>query len=261
MHSFILILSIFFYGMCIGSFLNVCIYRIPKGQSIVSPGSRCPNCYTPIKFFDNIPIVSYLLLKGMCRNCKKSISFRYPLIELCTGLIGLVVYHKFGFHIQSIIYFVFLCILLLVSMIDIDHRIIPDIISLPGIPLFFLLSLLIPNMLWYDSIYGILAGGGSLFAVAWIYFFLTGKEGMGGGDVKLLAMIGSLIGLKGVLFTIFISSAIGSVAGLVIMILTKKNLKLAIPFGPFLALGASLYVFFGNDMIDWYFNTLTQFYL
>ena len=250
----LLIIVVFILGLCVGSFLNVCIYRIPQSKSIVSPGSLCPCCRNPIKFYDNIPVISFVILGAKCRNCNAPISFRYPVVELLTGLFALSVFLKFGISLEAVVYFIFIATLLVIAFIDIDHRIIPDSISLPGIPLFFIASLAIPGISIKDSVIGILAGGGILFLVAELYLRFTNKEGMGGGDVKLLAMIGALIGWQGVLFTIFISSLIGSVVGIIVMMIQGKNLKLAIPFGPFLSIGAVIYVFFGTKIIHWYFS-------
>ena len=249
----LLIPLIFIFCLCIGSFLNVCIYRIPESKSIISPGSMCPICGNPIKFYDNIPMLSFIILRAKCRNCNAYISLRYPLVEILTGFFALGVFIKFGSSIEAPIYFVFIATLLVITFIDIDHRIIPDVISLPGIVFFFIASLTISTISIIDSFIGILAGGGILFAIAEIYWRITGKEGMGGGDVKLLAMIGALIGWQGVLFTIFVSSLVGTIIGIIVMLIQGKNLKLAIPFGPFLSIGAVVYVFFGNEFINWYF--------
>ncbi len=251
-----IIVFIYFAGMCIGSFLNVCIYRIPESKSVVYPPSSCPNCGYQIRWYDNIPLLSYLWLKAKCRQCKIPISFRYPMIEVMTGLFALSVLFRFGLGIESLIYFAFTATMIVITFIDLDHQIIPDIISLPGIPIFFLASFWIPTMTWKDSLIGIVSGGGSLWLVAEIYMLIAKKEGMGGGDIKLLAMMGALIGWKGVLFTIFFSSAIGTFAGLAIMLHTRKNLKLAIPFGPFLAIGAMMYIFWGEKIIRWYLHLL-----
>lgn len=256
MPSYVLETFAFIFGACIGSFLNVCIYRLPASKSIVHPGSMCPKCESTIRFYDNIPILSYLLLKGKCRYCNTVISFRYPLIEIITGLFSLLVFVKFGFTLEGIIYFAFVSSMIVITLIDIDHRVIPDVISIPGIPVFFATSFVLPAITYIDSLIGILAGGGSLLLVAWLYNLITKKDGMGGGDIKLLAMIGALIGWKGVLFTIFVSSAVGTVSGIIIMLLTKKNMKLAIPFGPFLAFGAVLYIFYGSRLIYWYLTLL-----
>lgn len=248
---------VFIFGACIGSFLNVCIYRIPAGLSIVHPGSRCPRCKKAIPFYDNIPILSYLLLLGKCRRCKTPIGIRYPFVELLGGLSALACAQVFGLTLHGLVVFAFIATLIVVTFIDLDHRIIPDRISLPGIPLFFLAALAVPTVTWRASAIGIVAGGGSLFAVAWIYELITGREGMGGGDIKLLAMIGAMIGWQGVLFTLFAASAIGTLTGLLAMLRSGKGLKLAIPFGPFLAAGAVLYLFCGDAIIFWYVNMLS----
>ena len=249
---------IFVFGLCIGSFMNVCIYRIPISKSIVTPRSMCPGCNSLISAYDNIPVVSYILLRGKCRNCGIPISLRYPLVETISGLTALAVFMRFGISAEGVIYFLFVSALVVITYIDIDHRIIPDIISLPGIPIGFLLaSLVLPSMNYKTSLAGILTGGGSLLAVAWIYNLITKKEGMGGGDIKLLAMIGAFTGWKGVLFTIFVASAVGTLAGIAVMLKTQKGMKLAVPFGPFLSIGAILYIFFGSEIISWYIKSLT----
>jgi len=246
----------FVIGLCIGSFLNVCIYRIPAELSIVRPASACPGCGMPIRWYDNIPVISYLLLRGRCRTCNNSISPRYPMVELLCGLFALAVTLRFGWHLQSLIYFLFIAALLVITFIDIDHRIIPDVISLPGIPIGFAASFLLPQVTWQASLLGIIIGGGCLYAVAWGYRLVTGKDGMGGGDIKLLAMIGAFIGWQGVLFTIMASSFAGTVVGLIMMIQQRKGMKLAVPFGPFLAVGAILYLFWGPRLIQWYLGLL-----
>lgn len=248
----------FIFGLCIGSFLNVCIYRLPESKSIVHPRSMCPNCGALIRFYDNIPILSYVALKGKCRHCETSISFRYPVIELMSGIFAVGVFLKYGITFETAIYYAFVAALLVITFIDIDHQIIPDVITLPGIPIFFAASFALPEITAVESILGILIGGGSLFSVAWLYHLLTKKEGMGGGDIKLLAMMGAIIGWPGVLFTIFVASAVGTVSGMLLMLKNRKTMKLAIPFGPFLAIGATAYIFFGPQLIAWYFNLLRQ---
>jgi len=172
------------------------------------------------------------------------------------GLFALCTYLRFNLTLEGIVFFALISTLLVITFIDIDHRIIPDAISLPGIPIGFGASFLIPEFNYLDSIFGILAGGGTLYAVAWSYSLATGKEGMGGGDIKLLAMIGAFIGWNGVLLTIFLASALGTLVGLLAMLKSGKNMKLAIPFGPFLSIGAIIYIFFGNELIFWYWNVL-----
>lgn len=253
------IITGFLFGLFIGSFLNVCIYRIPANNSIVSPASNCPGCKTPIRFYDNIPILSYIWLLGKCRSCAARISIRYPLVELLTGILAALCVLKFGFTLEAFIYFVFVSVLVVITFIDIDHRIIPDVISLPGIPVFFAAAFLLPAITPVESIYGILVGGGSLLLVAWAYYMLTGKEGMGGGDIKLLAMIGAVVGWQGVVLTIFAASITGTIVGGTLMILSGKNLKLAIPFGPFLAIGSVISVFYGQELIQWYLYGIRPF--
>jgi len=247
---------IFLFGLCVGSFMNVCIFRLPNSKSIVHPRSMCPKCGKMIKFYDNIPVLSFLLLKRKCRYCDASISFRYPLVEIMGGFFAVCVYHKFGITLEGLIFYFFIVTLLVVTFIDIDHQIIPDRITLPGIPLFFLASLAVPTISYKDSILGLLIGGGSLFAVAWAYHLLTKREGMGGGDIKLLAMIGTIVGWQGVLVTVFVASAVGTLAGILSMIGQAKDGKLAVPFGPFLSIGAITYIFFGPALIFWYWHLL-----
>ncbi len=247
---------IFLMGLCIGSFLNVCIYRLPESKSIVHPRSMCPNCDTLIPFYDNIPLFSYLWLKGQCRRCKVKISMRYPMVELLGGLVALGTYLRFGLTIETLIYYVFIAALLVVTFIDLDHRIIPDVITLPGIPICFAASFALPDITYKDALLGILVGGGSLFLVAWVYTILTKKEGMGGGDIKLLAMMGAIVGWQGVLFTIFVASLVGTLAGFAVMLQSRKGMKLAVPFGPFLSIGSITYIFFGTELVTWYLNLL-----
>ena len=244
----------FALGAAVGSFLNVCIYRLPAGESVVSPPSRCPGCGSKIRPWDNIPVLSWLLLRGRCRACGGRISARYPLVELLNGLLTLALFLKFGPTPTFLVLFVFCSALVAITFIDLDHQIIPDAISLPGIVVGFACSFFLPWLGWKSSLIGIVAGGGSLLLVAWLYELFAKKEGMGGGDVKLLAMMGAFLGWRAVPFIIFASSLIGSVIGVTLMVVQKKDAKLAIPFGPFLALGAVLYIFFGKTLILWYLN-------
>jgi leader peptidase (prepilin peptidase)/N-methyltransferase len=251
------VIFVFAFGMCIGSFMNVCIYRLPLSKSIADPPrSICPACGNVIRFYDNIPVLSFVWLNGRCRHCTARISWRYPLVELLTGLAAVAVFYKFGPTFQSLIYFVFIAALLVIAFIDLDHKIIPNVITLPGIPLGLLAALALPAVTFKDSILGLVVGGGSLLTIAWTYHRITRKEGMGGGDIKLLAMIGTIVGWQGVLFTIFVSSAVGTLIGLAIILVKGKNMKFAIPFGPFLSIGAITYIFFGQKMIYWYFHVL-----
>ncbi|CAB1059642.1 Leader peptidase (Prepilin peptidase) (EC / N-methyltransferase (EC [Olavius sp. associated proteobacterium Delta 1] len=256
MPLYLIAIFIFIFGLCIGSFLNVCIYRIPASQSIAHPRSKCQKCDNIVAFYDNIPVFSFLWLKGRCRHCGTKIGLRYPTVELLGGLFALATFLKFGLSVEALIYFAFIACLLVVTFIDMDHRIIPDLISLPGIPICFAASFALPAVTYKAALLGIIVGGGSLFLVAWVYSLITKKEGMGGGDIKLLAMMGALVGWQGVVFTIFVSSLVGTLSGLAVMLQSGKGMKLAVPFGPFLAIGGITYIFFGTHLIDWYFNLL-----
>lgn len=242
----------FIFGTIIGSFLNVCIFRLPKKQSIISPSSYCPNCHQPIKFYNNIPILSFLFLGGKCRNCRHPISTRYPIVELLAGLFSLALFLKFGLTLSYLVYLAFSAALLVITFIDLDHQIIPDVITLPGIILGFTTSLFLPGMTFLDSIIGVAAGGGGLFLIAMGYSLIAKREGMGGGDIKLISMIGAFLGWKSVLVTIFTGSVLGSLVGLTLMVKKGKNRKYAIPFGPFLAIGAMIYLFWGDIIVRYY---------
>jgi len=243
---------VFILGMLVGSFLNVCICRLPKGESIVSPPSHCPSCSYKIRWYDNIPVLSYLFLRGKCRGCGVHISLQYPLVELLNGVLTLLLFLRFGPTPAFVVLFLFCSALVVITFIDIEHQVIPDEISLPGIVVGFVLSFFLKGHSWLNSLLGILLGGGSLLLVAYGYQRLTGKEGMGGGDIKLLAMMGAFLGWKAIPFIIFASSLSGSLIGVSMMLFQKKDSKLAIPFGPYLALGAVLYIFYGRPLIQWY---------
>jgi leader peptidase (prepilin peptidase)/N-methyltransferase len=243
---------VFLFGAALGSFLNVCISRIPRGLSIVSPPSRCPGCGYRIAFYDNIPILSYLLLRGRCRGCGEPISLQYPLVEFITALLFLFLFFRFGLSIHFGVAALLVLSLIVITFIDLEHQIIPDSISLPGIIIGFAASFLPGSPGWLSSLVGIVAGGGSLLLIATAYEKVTGKEGMGGGDVKLLAMLGAFLGWESIPFIIFTGSLVGSVIGVTAMLIQNKGSDLKIPFGPFLAFGAILYIFFGEEIIAWY---------
>jgi leader peptidase (prepilin peptidase)/N-methyltransferase len=242
-------------GLFIGSFLNVCIHRIPRSESIMWPSSHCPLCNNPIKPWDNIPVVSYLLLRGRCRSCSAKISLRYPVVETLSALLALSMLYRFGLTVSFGIYYLWACVLLVITFIDIDYQIIPDRLSIGGIIAGLGLVYWLP-LTYRDSLIGLALGAGLLIAVIYGYYFLTKKQGMGGGDVKLLGMIGVFTGWQGVLFTIFMGSLIGTLFGLPWAFMQKKTMKAAIPFGPFLALGSLIFVLWGTQLIDWYFGFL-----
>jgi len=242
----------FIFGTVVGSFLNVCICRMPKDESIISPPSHCPQCSCQIRWYENIPVVSYLFLRGKCRGCGAHISLQYPLVELLNGFLTLLLFLRFGPSPAFAVYFLFCSALVVITFIDIEHQIIPDEISLSGIPIGFILSFFLKEHSWLNSLFGILLGGGTLLLVAYCYQRLTGKDGMGGGDIKLLAMMGAFLGWQAVLFIIFASSFVGSVIGISMMLFQKKDARLAIPFGPYLAFAAIIYIFYGKPLIRWY---------
>jgi leader peptidase (prepilin peptidase)/N-methyltransferase len=261
MQEFHLVYIVFIFGAVVGSFLNVCISRIPKGESVIHPPSHCPKCRAPIRFFHNIPLVSYLLLRGRCCSCGERISFRYFAVELLMASLAVLLFYHFGLGLAFVVGFVFVAALIVISFIDLDVRIVPDVISLPGIVIGLLFSVVghylmrdplgvVPTPL--GALIGVLAGGGFLLAVAWIYEKFTGVEGMGGGDIKLLAMIGAFLGWPSIPLTLFFSSLGGSIIGLSIMLAKGVDRRYALPFAPFLCLGALVYLFFGREIIDFY---------
>jgi leader peptidase (prepilin peptidase)/N-methyltransferase len=254
---------IFVIGAIVGSFLNVCIARIPNGESVVQPPSHCPKCKKPIRFYDNIPIISYLILLGCCRHCGERISPRYLFVEVLMGTMAALLYYQLGLGLAFLAAFIFAAALIVVSFIDLDVRIVPDVISLPGIVVGLLFSIVaqflivdaaevIPTPV--NAFIGILAGGGFLYAVAWIYERVTGVDGMGGGDIKLLAMIGAFLGWQSIPFTIFFASLAGSVVGLGVMLATGAGRRLALPFAPFLCFGAAIHLFFGRELVSLYLS-------
>lgn len=252
----ILYIIVFLLGSLIGSFLNVCIYRVPRNLSIISPSSRCPSCNTPIKPYDNIPVLSYILLGGKCRICKAAISLRYPLVELLNAMLYIFAVYRFGFHWHTVIIALLCSALVVITFIDLDFQIIPDIITLPGILIGLIAgSLLMPDPFMRDhllgfkaSAIGLLVGGGLFYAIA-----VLSKGGMGGGDIKMMAMVGGLMGWKSVFLTIFLGSLTGATFGIFLMIAEGKGRKTKIPFGPFLALGTLITLFFGEEIFTWYF--------
>ncbi len=242
------------YGLMVGSFANVCISRLPKKESVVFPASHCPKCNKPIHVMDNIPLVSYLLLKGQCRNCQQKISAIYPAIELLTGLLMAAVFYRFGFTLECLIFAIVVPALVIITLIDIEHQIIPDVITLPGIP-FCLIAGSYMNGLW-DSLLGLLVGGGIFWALAEGYWRLRGAVGMGGGDIKYIAAAGALVGWVQVLFIIFIGALAGGLFGGIGMGVKKLGFLSRIPFGPFLALATLISIFFGESIVDWYLSLM-----
>lgn len=245
----------FIFGLMVGSFANVCISRLPKKQSVVFPASHCPKCNKPIHVTDNIPLISYILLKGQCRNCQQKISMIYPAIELLTGLLMAAVFYRFGFSVECLIYAIVVPALVIITVIDIEHQIIPDVITLPGI-IFGLIAGSYMHGMW-DSFLGLLLGGGMFWLLAEGYFRLRGKIGMGGGDIKYIAAAGALMGWVQVLFIIFVGALAGGIFGGIGMGVKKLNFLSRIPFGPFLALATLISIFFGDAIVDWYLSFMS----
>ena len=243
----------FVFGAVIGSFLNVCIFRLPENHSIVKPLSQCPHCHHPIRFYDNIPLISYLILQGKCRDCGEKISWRYPLVEFITAILALLLFGKFYLTLNFLVFFIFTAVLIVITFIDLDHQIIPDVLTLPGIPVFFLLAVFVVKLPWMEAAIGLLIGGGVLFAIAFVYELLTKREGMGGGDIKLLAMIGGFLGWKSLIFILLCSSLLGAIVGIAVMVIKKQDMKYAVPFGPFLSAAAVAYLFWGDAFMRFLF--------
>jgi leader peptidase (prepilin peptidase)/N-methyltransferase len=238
-------------GAIVGSFLNVCIYRLPLGRSVVWPASACPSCGRHLAWFENIPVLSYLVLWGRCRTCKHPISGRYPLIEALTALMFAAAWSYYGPGLLLVSRVLFGCALIVLFAIDLEHHLLPNVITLPGIAVGFVFSLLVgPG--WLESMIGIVVGGGALYAIAEIYYRVRGEEGLGMGDVKMLAMIGAFLGWKLTLVTLMLGSVAGSVIGLALIAGSRGGLKYALPFGTFLALGAGLAATVGQPILDWY---------
>lgn len=256
-----LYIFIFVFGALIGSFLNVCIYRIPRSQSIIWPSSRCPSCNNPINYYDNIPIFSYFfLLKGRCRSCREKISGKYPLVEALNACIYLLVFWRFGPGWSSAVYCILCSALIVITFIDLDFQIIPDRITLPGIPLGLIAgSFILPDPFlratdlgYKASLVGAVSGFSLFYLVAFLSIKILKKEGMGGGDIKLMAMLGAFLGWKAVILTTFLGSLSGSIIGIGLIAFRGREKGSLIPFGPFLALGALLSLFFGQEILIWY---------
>jgi leader peptidase (prepilin peptidase) / N-methyltransferase len=238
-------------GLCIGSFLNVVIYRLPIGQSIVTPPSRCRKCGYLLRWYDNIPVFSWLFLRGRCRKCGVGVSIQYPIVELITGALFVLVVWMTPPGPLLATRLILVCILIALFGIDLEHQILPNAITLPGIAIGVLLSLVAPPG-WRDALVGVLLGGGVLYAIAGAYYLWRREEGMGMGDVKMLAMIGAFLGWKAVLVTLVLSSFAGAFIGLALMSAQRGNMKYALPFGTFLAIGAIVAMFVGEPLVGWY---------
>ena len=245
------LIALAWLGLAVGSFLNVCIHRLPRRASIMRPRSRCPQCDYELRWYDNIPVVSYALLRGRCRQCGTRISVRYPIVELVTLGVFLLHYAVFGWSALLAVRLIFACALIVLFAIDLEHHLLPDAITLPGIAAGLIFSLVVPPGI-VDSFIGTIVGGGVLWAIGEAYYRFAGQEGMGGGDVKMLAMVGAFLGWKLVIVTLFLSSILGSVIGLVVIASRRGGMKYALPYGTFIALGALVASLYGAQIVAWY---------
>jgi leader peptidase (prepilin peptidase)/N-methyltransferase len=243
---------VFILGTLFGSFANVCIYRLPQRLSIIFPGSHCPACQEALRPWHNIPLLSYLLLGGQCARCKTAISLRYPLIELSNGLLYIFLYHQYHLSVQTVVFALLTTALLIVSCIDLAHTIIPDAITLPGTVVGLGTSLWLTPVGLRNAILGVLLGSGLFLLMAILSVVMLKREGMGGGDIKLIAMLGAFLGWHAVLVTIFLAAVLGASVGLALILLRRKGRREPLPFGPFLALGALLAMVWGDSILTWY---------
>ncbi|HEY7129118.1 MAG TPA: A24 family peptidase [Nitrospira sp.] len=245
------------FGALVGSFLNVCIYRLPRGESILWPGSHCPACAATIAWYDNIPLLGYLSLFGRCRSCRSAIPIRYPVVEAANAVGYVIILAAFGLTWTAVLYCILFSALLVVTGTDLTHKIIPNVVTVPGILVGLLgAATVLPTGL-VNALLGIVVGGGILWTLAWASPYLFGKEGMGGGDIKLLAMIGAFLGWKPALLTIMIGSLSGSVIGVSLIGFGVMKRDEYIPFGPFLVLGALVSMFFAQPLLNWYQTLLS----
>lgn len=240
-------------GLCLGSFLNVCIYRLPRQRSIAYPASRCPRCHRSLSWFDNVPLVSWLILRGRCRQCREPISWQYPIVEAATAILFVLVAAMTPLSVLLAARLVFTAALIVLFVIDLEHQLLPNVITLPGTVIGFVFSLAAPPGP-IDSVLGIILGGGILYAIAAGYYLLRKEEGMGMGDVKMLAMIGAFLGWRAVFLTLILSSFTGAVVGVAMMASQRGGLRYALPFGTFLAIAALVAMLVGEPLLDWYFS-------
>jgi leader peptidase (prepilin peptidase) / N-methyltransferase len=242
----------FLVGLVVGSFLNVCIYRIPLKRSLVSPGSHCPSCDMKIPLYYNMPLISYILLAGKCGNCKARISVVYPIVELSTGLLFWILYLQFGVSIPFLIYAIFGCMMILLMWIDYFHRLLPWVITIPGIILGFAFSFINPFVTPRDSLIGFVIGGLMPFAALLIYQLIRHKEGLGHGDIVMLAMVGTFLGWQQVLLILFFSSLLGSIIGGLFILIFHKGSDFKLPYGTFIAIASLAAVFWGQTVWNFY---------
>jgi len=241
-------------GLCVGSFLNVVIARLPAGRSIAHPASACPHCGTAIEWYDNLPVLSYLLLGARCRRCRAPISWQYPVVEIMGAVLFALAYLRFGPSSRLAAALVLVSTLIAITGIDLDHQIIPDVLSLPGVALGLIASLGPGAIGWKDSALGVLVGGGVFVVIIVASSFVLGQPGMGVGDVKLGAMLGAFLGWQLALLSVLVSVLVGGPLAACLLATGRKQRKDPVPFGPFLALGGVVSLFWGDALLTWYFG-------
>ena len=240
-------------GLIIGSFLNVCIYRLPRSQSLITPQSHCTACGHHLKWFENVPVIGYTLLGGRCRMCGESISAIYPLVEVITSALFLLSYWQIGWQPLLLSRLIFMGAMVVLFVIDWQHRILPNEITLPGAVVGIVFSMFLPPV-WFDSVVGVVGGWTLLLLIRRVYYLVRGEEGLGVGDVKMLAMIGAFLGFDLMLLTLFLASFIGSLVGISLMITKKGDIRDALPFGTFLAVGGVTSGLIGESVLGWYWS-------
>ncbi len=238
-------------GLVVGSFLNVCIHRLPRGVSIVYPPSHCPFCGRSLRWFDNVPVIGYVVLRGRCRACGEPISLMYPAVELATAAFFLLQYWHVGWQPLLIVRLALSGAMLVLFVIDLRHRILPNVITIPGIVVGLVASLFVEPG-WIDALIGLAVGSGSLLVISEAYYRIRGEEGLGMGDIKMLGMIGAFLGWQLMLVTLLLASLLGSLAGLAVMALRRGDARYALPLGSFLAVAAIVATLVGEPFIVWY---------
>ncbi len=238
------------FGLIFGSFANVCVHRIPLRLSVVTPGSRCPSCERAIVWYDNIPLLSWLFLSGKCRYCKTKISMRYPVLELLMGISWAGLAWHFGLSMMLLQALLLVSLLWVLTLIDLETGLLPNVLTFPGIGI----GLMFAYGFGYlqDAVIGAVVGYGAFWIIARLFLLITGREGMGYGDFKLLAMLGAFMGWQALPFIVFVSSFVGAVVGSIILLVAKKHMRAEIPFGPYLAAAGMIWFLWGADILQWY---------
>jgi len=240
------------FGLIWGSFLNVVIYRLPAGKSLLRPRSSCPQCGAPIKPYDNVPVLSYLWLGGRCRNCRKRIPLHYPLVELLTVGLLVILYLTFGLTLHFLACALFATALLVLGFIDFFHQVLPDAITLPGLALALIYSFFRADLKWTQALLGAAVGGGSILLIMGLYYLVRRQQGMGWGDATMMLLVGAFLGWRSAVLTLILAALSGALVGLALIVFKKKSGQQALPFGSFLAPAAFASLLWGQRLVDWY---------